>query len=500
MIKKATILKSKHFHWLLGATVGGGVIVTIFNDDSISNKRNKNSACISLVQHATCDSQFIEKENLLSCRPQTLNEAIQKSKDLLTRIKDETCSPGISISVSVDGETVWSEGIGYADVENRVACTPQTVMRTASISKPLAMVAVAKLVEEDKLDLDKPVQHYLPDYPEKTWKDEKVTITTRQLVSHLGGIRHYDKKYIKDESKDGEAKEEKKKDKVNEKENGKKDKKEAKVKLSGDSIYKEFFNKNGCPTIAKALEIFKNDPLIKKPGTEFYYTTNGWTLVSAVVEAASGKDFIKYMTSIFADLGLASTQPEYHKTLIYHRARQYALNSRGRLENTAYVDNSCKWAGGGFISNAPDLVKFGNAMLYSSQYNSNNQDCNVLPGYLKPETIKNVWTPVKNTKCSWDSDGFYGMGWCVVDYHQKHGSCKQNKSVLSHTGGSIGGSSVLLVMPSDETKERDDLGSRKPHPRGVVVAILANMESVSLYKTGVTIGSNFKPLCWNSIP
>jgi serine beta-lactamase-like protein LACTB len=47
--------------------------------------------------------------------------------------------------------------------------------------------------------------------------------------------------------------------------------------------------------------------------------------------------------------------------------RHYARNEKGKLINTPFVDNCYKWAGGGFISTSEDLIKFGNAMLYSSQ-------------------------------------------------------------------------------------------------------------------------------------
>lgn len=114
-------------------------------------------------------------------------------RDILQRIKDEVGAPGIVVGVAVDGKEVWSEGLGYADVENRVLCKPETVMRIASISKPLTMTAIAKLWEKGKLDLDAPVQIYVPEFPEKKYDGEKVTITTRLLVSHLSGIRHYEK-------------------------------------------------------------------------------------------------------------------------------------------------------------------------------------------------------------------------------------------------------------------------------------------------------------------
>ena len=67
-------------------------------------------------------------------------------------------------------------GLGYADVENRVPCKADTVMRIASISKSITMTAVAKAMEKGDLDLDKPVQFYVPQFPEKTVNGEKVGI------------------------------------------------------------------------------------------------------------------------------------------------------------------------------------------------------------------------------------------------------------------------------------------------------------------------------------
>ena len=70
---------------------------------------------------------------------------------------------------------LWS-GFGYADLENRVHCTGDTLMRIASISKPITMAVVAKLWEQGKLDLDKSVNDYVLTWPEKTFKGQKVEI------------------------------------------------------------------------------------------------------------------------------------------------------------------------------------------------------------------------------------------------------------------------------------------------------------------------------------
>ena len=64
--------------------------------------------------------------------------------------------------------------MGFADVENRQPCNPETIFRIASISKSITMTTVAKLWENGDLDLDKPVQFYVPSFPEKTYDGKKV--------------------------------------------------------------------------------------------------------------------------------------------------------------------------------------------------------------------------------------------------------------------------------------------------------------------------------------
>src|SRR5436190_625564 len=81
---------------------------------------------------------------------------------------------------------VWSEGFGYADAERKQPVTRETQFRIGSVSKPLTATAVALLYEQRKLDLDAPVQRYVPSFPDKGYP-----ITTRQLTGHLAGIRHY---------------------------------------------------------------------------------------------------------------------------------------------------------------------------------------------------------------------------------------------------------------------------------------------------------------------
>ncbi|XP_062946586.1 serine beta-lactamase-like protein LACTB, mitochondrial isoform X1 [Cynocephalus volans] len=440
--------------------------------------------------------------------------AIESSRDLLHRIKDEVGAPGIVVGVSVDGKEVWSEGLGYADVENRVPCKPETVMRIASISKSLTMVALAKLWEAGKLDLDIPVQHYVPEFPEKEYEGEKVSVTTRLLISHLSGIRHYEKdvKKVKEEKaykalkmmkgtmeSDQEKELKEKGGKNNEKNDSAKAKteqdNEAKCRNSkpgkkkNDFEQGELYLKEKFENSIDSLRLFKNDPLFFKPGSQFLYSTFGYTLLAAIVERASGYKYLDYMQKIFQDLDMLTTVQEENEPVIYNRARFYVYNKKRRLVNTPYVDNSYKWAGGGFLSTVGDLLKFGNAMLYGYQVGLfKNSNENLLPGYLKPETMVMIWTPVPNTEMSWDKEGKYAMAWGVVEKKQTYGSCRKQRHYASHTGGAVGASSVLLILP--EELDTEAINNKVP-PRGIIVSIICNMQSVGLNSTALKIALEF---------
>ncbi|XP_054858971.1 serine beta-lactamase-like protein LACTB, mitochondrial [Eublepharis macularius] len=432
--------------------------------------------------------------------------AVDSSRELLQRVKDEVGAPGVVVGVAVDGKEVWSEGLGYADLENRVLCKPETVLRIASISKPLTMVAVAKLWEEGRLDLDAPVQKYVPEFPQKEYEGTKVTITTRQLASHLSGIRHYEKdiakvkeekekfnRALKGATKFDLAEKEDKDSEVNAKsklERESKNSKGGRRKREFDN--EEYYLKEKYDNVIESLNIFKNDPLFFKPGTQYLYSTHGFTLLSAVVERASGHKFTEYMLKIFHDLDMLATVLDDNEPLIYNRARYYTHNKKGQLVNTPYVDNSYKWAGGGFLSTVGDLLKFGNAMLYSYQLGQwQNLTTGLLPGYLKPSTIAMLWTAVPKTEAAWSKDDKYGMAWQVVEKKQTYGFCRQPRYYAYHCGGAVGASSVLLVLPEEGDSEVPKGGMLTP-PKGVVVTIICNMQSISLCKTALKIAMEFE--------
>uniref|UniRef100_UPI00358FBD7E serine beta-lactamase-like protein LACTB, mitochondrial n=1 Tax=Myxine glutinosa TaxID=7769 RepID=UPI00358FBD7E len=472
---------------LVGFGIGAGCVLA------------HDSASFTPAPTVSCSTKFATSND-----PPDLKQAVQQSLELLRRVKNETGAPGLTVAVAVNGKTVWAQGLGLANLELRMPCKPDTVMRIASISKSLTMAALGRLIEAGKLDLDAPVQTYVPQFPQKVYEGEKVVITSRLLASHLSGIRHYEKdpkKVREDKAKRqgllcaekkrfGDGEEEVKSAGVVtptaiEKSTIKKpqcDRGNLKTRVHKVPCEnEEFYIKEKFDTVTDALKLFKDDPLIFKPGTEILYSTLAWTLLSAVVEGCSGQNFRAHMQQLFHDLGMSHTHLDEHTPIIYNRASYYKFDKRGRVRNAPYVDNSYKWAGGGFISTAPDLITFANAMLYSYQQDGGDD---TLPGFLKANTVRTFWTSIPTGTLSWDRSGHFGLGWGVVDGRQKFGCCSHSRHYLSHTGHAVGASSVLLVLPAE-------MAQGDP-PQGVVVAILCNIDGVGLNHTALGIAQIFE--------
>lgn len=288
-------------------------------------------------------------------------------------------APGASVTVIENGNVVWSEGFGWADMEQRVAATPLTRFRIGSVSKSLTSIGLGLLVQEGKIDLDAPVQRYVPSFPVK-----QAPITIRELAGHTSGLRHY----------------------------------------RGN----EMLSQRHYATVTEALDIFRNDTLLFTPGTRFSYSSYGFNLLSAAMERAAGEPFVQYMTRrVIEPLGLRHTVAEYVDSLVPFRAHFYTrADSAGGVINAPFVDNSYKWAGGGFLSTTEDLARFGQLLLDGA--------------LLKPETRQLLWTSQRTSN---GEETGYGMGWFV----DRDAAGRRR---VFHSGGSVGGTAYLLIYPDEK--------------------------------------------------
>ena len=301
------------------------------------------------------------------------NDIDQKAHALVEAFVKNQNVPGLSATVYHKGEIVWSEGFGYANLEHEVPVIPEkTKFRIGSVSKTLTASALGRLMDTRTVDLDAPIQQYVPSFPEKVHP-----ITLRQLGGHTAGIRHY---------KGG-----------------------------------EFMSSKHYATVLEGLDIFKESPLLFEPTTKYQYSSYGWNLLSAGIETLATTSFLEYMDAeVFRKLDMTNTVAEYHETIIPHRTSYYYSSDQG-VQNAPYVDNSYKWAGGGFLSTTHDLIKFGKAHMKS--------------GYLSESTLNTLTSP---QQLSDGSSTNYGIGWRT--YTDKNGL-----KWIGHSGGSVGGTTIFVM-------------------------------------------------------
>ena len=312
---------------------------------------------------------------------------VERAVQALRAHADTSGVAGLAAAISVDGRIVWSGGFGWSDVARGVPMTDSTVSRIGSVSKPVAAVAAMRLVDQGRLDLDAPVSTYLPEYP----RPQGDRITMRQLLSHTAGIRHY-----------------------------------RGAEFASDARYDDVF---------APLAVFAADSLLFEPGSRYSYSTYGFTVVSAVTAAIDGRPWTELMRAdVFEPLGLRSMQPEWADSVIPNLARFYN-RSGDSVVVAPRVDNSNKWAGGGLVADARDLVRFGHAMIEGRLLSRAARDA--------------MWTRQTSP-----GDESYALGWRVGEL--------AGHRAISHSGGSMGATAMLIVMPDD----------------GVVVGVLGNTAGV----------------------
>lgn len=313
-----------------------------------------------------------------ACRAQSQDEKAKALAHSMAASLLKTAGlPGLSVAVLKNGNIIYAEGFGYSDIEKKIPVTTATQFRAASVSKVLTATALARLLQEKKLELDAPVQRYVPGFPEK-----KYPVTVRQLAGHLSGLPHYN---------------------------------------DSDRIENRFY-----PTVKDGLNVFAHEPLLSQPGTAYNYSTHGYTLLSAVVEGASGMTFLDYMEKeIFKPLGMHSSGPDMRQRPSKNMASLYNIDKGVPAIERQPEDPSYKWGAGGMITTPSDLVKL--AWAYSS-------------GFLQPQIVDTVF---RSQQLISGEKTAVGIGWRIsqdVD----------GRMVRDHAGSMGGARSVVCIYPAEK--------------------------------------------------
>jgi len=260
-------------------------------------------------------------------------------------IRDEIAKQnvvGCAVAVMEGGKITFTKAFGHHDLKRTKAVKTTDVFRWASISKTITAVAAFKAIESNKMTVTSQAGKLATYWPTS---DNKGKITIEQLMSHRSGITHYGND-----------------------ENG--------VKLGSynQSSYKAKNNFNA----QQCVDVFDQVPLLDEPGKTHCYSTFGYNLLGACVEAATGIAYEKYVDDNIADkAGMSSLSPYASSPGGYEKDCNQELKSENE-GNTEW-----KLPGGGWSSNISDLGKFmaglanGNFLsntsaLWTTSYSSNS--------------------------------------------------------------------------------------------------------------------------------
>ena len=339
-------------------------------------------------------------------------DAVEQGRQIVRAGLIEQNLPGLSVAVGVGGDIVWAEGFGWADLENRVPVAPDTRFRIGTASTALTSAAVGLLLEKGRLKLDDEIQTYVPAFPKKQWP-----VTLRQLMGHLAGVRN-------DGGDEGPL-------------------------LSAH-----------CERPVDGLQPFAERSLLFEPGTQYRYSSYGWILVSAAVEAAADEPFLTFMRKqIFEPLGMDDTRADSATEPIPDRATFYfprfAADPRYGLHLMREIDYSCYAGSSVFLSTPSDLVRFGMAI------NSGK--------LLQPATVQLLQTSQR--LASGEETG-YGLGWDL----ETVALAGEQTRLVGHDGESLGGMvASLMTFPE----------------HGIVVSVTSNISYADTSALAVKIAQAF---------
>ena len=339
-------------------------------------------------------------------------DAVEQGRQIVRAGLIEQNLPGLSVAVGVGSDIVWAEGFGWADLENRVPVAPEMRFRIGTASTALTSAAVGLLLEQGRLNLDDEIQTYVPAFPKKQWP-----VTLRQLMGHLAGVRN-------DGGDEGPL-------------------------LSAR-----------CERPVEGLQPFAERSLLFEPGTRYRYSSYGWILVSAAVEAAAHEPFLTFMRKqIFAPLGMDDTRADAATEPIPDRATFYfprfAADPRYGLHLMRQIDYSCYAGSSAFLSTPSDLVRFAMAM------NSGK--------LLQPATVQLLQT---SQRLASGQETGYGLGW---DLETATLAGKETR-LVGHDGESLGGMVASFMTFPDY---------------GIVVSVMSNISYADTYALAVKIAQAF---------
>jgi CubicO group peptidase (beta-lactamase class C family) len=293
---------------------------------------------------------------------------------------------GLSIALVDDQRVVWAEGFGYADKAGKVLASPDTVYRAGSISKLFTATAAMQLAEGGKMDIDRPLGDYLPEFSIRTRFVDAAPVTPRSIMTHHSG-------------------------------------------LPSDYL-KGMWTRDPEP-FTRVADRIKDEYATNPPGTVFSYSNLGMTLLGDATGKAAGRDFVSHVhEEILLPLGMSrsSFSPSADGTPL--AAKGY--RKRKEAEDPPLRDVPA----GGLNTSVLDLSRFVRMVLAGGKAGDRQ--------LIKPETLAEMLRP-QNTDVPLDLDFRVGLGWMLGglgDIDIRNGG-----PVAHHAGATLLFHGQMIVLP-----------------------------------------------------
>ena len=250
-----------------------------------------------------------------------LPENAEKEIAQIVNMMDDNGQFSGAVLISVKGEIIYKDAVGYANIADSIPNTCDTKFRIASFTKPITVILVLQLVEDGKLKLDDKLIDYLPEFP----KEKGEGITIHHLLTHTAGITG-----------------------------------ESRIPNLID-IEKEYYTRE------RFFNCIVEQDIIFKPGEGREYSNFGYALLGMIIEKASGMSYNELLQEkICKPAGMKNTLEDITAQHIDKRAIGYNYNYFTGLELASFIDMSFTFGAGHLLSTVNDLYLFDKA-LYSSK-------------------------------------------------------------------------------------------------------------------------------------
>ena len=241
------------------------------------------------------------------------HETLEAKVDQLFVEWNRPDSPGAAVAVTRDGEVIYKQGYGMANLEYDIPITPTTIFDIASVSKQFAAFAIVTLSHQGKLSIDDDIRIHLPDVP-----DFGNTITIRHLLHHTSGLRDWVQSLV----------------------------------IAGDLM-------DDVISFKHILKMARHQKVLNfEPGAAYLYSNTGYNLLAEIVETVTGDLFREWTdTHIFKPLGMTNSHfHDDYEMILKNRAYSYQAVENGGFKHA--VNNTTALGSSSLYSTVEDLAKW----------------------------------------------------------------------------------------------------------------------------------------------